>query len=206
MIPEVQQAIQTLRNTQAGWATRKETAQKLGATIQKALQALHDHTQDADHDVRRAVHAALDLLTTQQRETLLRDFALQELAQACEKKDTRTVTPHQDGYTIDVRIDQTRTQRVYLTPQTRNDGTRLLRIYTLCGKPDTPTTTWALRANTRLTNCAFALENHQGTEHIILNRNFERDKASPAETALAVKEIAFYGDWLEKKITGHDEL
>ena len=41
---------------------------------------------------------------------------------------------------------------------------------------------------------------------MVLARTFLASEATPAQVKAAVKEIAYYGDWLELKLTGLDDF
>lgn len=208
MLEDLDRSISTLRNQSAGWATRKEIAHTLGEIARRALHALRELKDDQDHDVRNAVRSVLRQLPSVDAapEGAPHDFALEELAQHCAKPGSRTVFADGDGYRIVVRIGEGRSQSVYIQPAQKDDGSRLLRVYSPCGKPDASSAAWALRSNATLIGCAFAVENFDRFEHLIIVENFERDRVSPAEILVAVKQVAFYGDWLEQRLSDEDVL
>lgn len=204
---DIEKAIATLQNPAAGWATRKEIANRLGDLAHRAIHALRDHKDDADQDVRDVVRASLKrlpLVRANGDASAPKDFALEELAMHCAKTGSRAVTEYGEGYRVEVRIDDARAQDVFIRPYEKDDGTRMLRVFTVCGKPDSPTAAWALRTNTELIGCAFAVEIHDRFEHLILVENYHRAKVSPDDVLASVKQIAFYGDWLEKRISKED--
>ena len=45
---------------------------------------------------------------------------------------------------------------------------------------------------------------HDRFEHLILVENYHRAKVSPDEVLTSVKQVAFYGDWLEKRLSKED--
>lgn len=199
----IEKAIQVLRNPDSGWATRKETAHALAESARKVIHALRDHKDDRDQDVRAAVRECLRKIPQVKAApgaAPRKDYALEELAQHCAKPGSRTVHEYDEGYRVEVRIDEARMQDVFVRPITKDDGTQMIRVFTVCGKPDASTAAWALRTNTDMIGCAFAVENHERFEHLILVQNFHRAKASPEEVLAAVKQVAFYGDWLEKRL------
>lgn len=204
---ELDKDISTLRNPAAGWATRKEIAHRLGELAEHAIHALRDHKDDSDQDVRNAVRSVLKhlpLVRAGGTSAAPRDFTLEELALHCAKDGGRTVNTYDEGYRVEVRIDDARAQDVFIRPYVKEDGTEMLRVFTVCGKPDSPTAAWALRTNTELIGCAFAVDKHERFEHLILVENFHRAKVSPDEVLETVKQIAFYGDWLEKRLSKED--
>ena len=203
----LEKAISTLKNPAAGWATRKETAHHLGDWAVAVIEALRGLKDDADQDVRNAVRAALKrlpLLRAGGEPTTPRAYTLEELAAHFAKPGRRTVQPHGDGFQIEVHIDAERAQDVFVRPHEKDDGTQMIRVYTICGKPDASTAAWALRANGELIGCGFAVENHERFEHLILVENFHRENATPGEVLAAVKQIAYYGDWLERRLSSQD--
>ncbi len=204
---DLDKAITTLKNPAAGWATRKDIAHRLGELAHRAIHALRDHKDDTDQDVRDAVRTSLKrlpLVRANGDTAVPKDFALEELAHHCAKPGVRTVHEYDEGYRVEVRIDDARAQDVFIRPYDKDDGTKMLRVFTVCGKPDSTTAAWALRTNTELIGCAFAVENHDRFEHLILVENYHRAKVSPDEVLTSVKQVAFYGDWLEKRLSKED--
>lgn len=197
---ELKRTIETLHNQRAGWATRKEAAHQLGDAAQRARAALEALRDDPDRDVRAAIRSALSATPNGA------EISIEALAQYCHKPGRRTVSPHEDGFKIEAQIDASRTQTVYMLPRLQDDGTPILRVFSPCGKPDSSSAAWALRSNANLVGCAFAVENFERFEHLIIVKNFLRHRASPAEVLAAVKQIAYYGDWLEKRLNGTDQL
>lgn len=200
----LQKAVETLANPSAGWATRKEQAVLLGETARCAIEALRTSKDDADPDVRNQVRKELKQLPLVRARSGTPEHSLGSLAEACAKPGRRTVTDQGDGFQIEVRISDERAQDVFIVPDAREDGASLVRVYTKCGKPDAASAAWALRSNAELIGCAFAVENHDRFEHLILVQNFVLAKVTPDEVVAAVKQIAYYGDWLERKLSGVD--
>jgi len=207
MYEELQKTARELGNREAGWVTRRDAAEVLGKVARQALAALDAHRADDDVDVRIAVERALgDVNAPPPSEMTDRTYGLRELAQGCAKEGCRVVAPHGAGFAIHVRIDDTRSQTVYVLPHQRRDGTSLVRVYSPCGEPADEVLRWAMRSNAKLVHCAFAVERIEEKEEVVLVNNFVHGKATPATVKASVKEIAFYADWLEKKLTGLDEL
>jgi hypothetical protein len=200
----LQNAADTLANPSAGWATRKEQAARLGETARRAIEALRACKDDADPDVRNEVRKVLKQLPLVRARGKAPEHSLESLAHACAKPDRRNVTTRDEGFQIEVKITDERMQDVFIVPDAREDGTALVRVYTKCGKPDASSAAWALRTNAELIGCAFAVENHDRFEHLILVQNFVLAKVTPEEVVAAVKQIAYYGDWLERKLSGAD--
>ncbi|MCL4215937.1 MAG: hypothetical protein KJ052_02880 [Candidatus Hydrogenedentes bacterium] len=57
----------------------------------------------------------------------------------------------------------------------------------------------------KLIQCALALHEIEGEEQIVLTNCFLREYVTPEAIRAAVKEIAFYGDWVEKQLSDVDE-
>ncbi len=207
MYEELQKTIRELGDRKAGWVTRRDAAEVLGNLARQSLAALDAHRADNDVDVRMAVARALGNINSPPPSELTdRTYSLKELVDGCAKPGSRTVEPHGKGYAIRVNIDDARGQAVYVMPHKRRDGTSLVRVYSYCGKPTDEVLNWAMRSNAKLVHCAFAVEPNGEKDQVVLVNNFVHGKATPAMVKASVKEIAFYADWLEKKLTGLDEL
>ena len=122
----------------------------------------------------------------------------------CEKAGRRTVKMHENGFAVTVELKEGRVQTVYVTPIKRKDGIRLLRVYSYCGEPSPDVVQWVMGSNAKLIYCAFAVKQVDGQERLMLSGNLDRSEATPRMVKAAVKEIAFYSDWLEQKTTGAD--
>jgi hypothetical protein len=210
MSDEIAKDAELLSNSKAGWVNRRDAADRLGETAERALAALKSHHGDPDVDVRMAVEKALQRatggLSGVTPGAAKRSYALQDLASACSKPGQRTVKAHGDGYEIEVLLNGGRRQKVYLMPHSRKDGAKLFRVYTYCGKPKPASLDWALRTNTKLTHGALALLGDADEERLVLVDSYLMDEATPEIIKRSVKETAFYGDWIESKLTGMDEL
>jgi hypothetical protein len=207
---DVTKAAETLENAKAAWVNRRDAAEYLLDTAGRALGLLQAHRNDPDVDVRRAVEKALGRLATDlggvKPIPAGGAYPLEGLARACEKPGQRAVKPHEHGYAIDVLLKTGRHQRVYLAPSTRKDGTKLIRVFTYCGKPTPESVQWALRINTQLTHGALGLACEGADATFVLVRSYLADEATPGAIKASVKEIAAYGDWIEGKLTGLDDL
>jgi hypothetical protein len=207
-VPEaVAKAVEELRNTKAGWVTRRDAADLLGAVAKESLRTLQEHREEPDRDVRRTV---VDILDGMDRpEPVMIDggklYSLEELARACEKEGKRAVSAAGDGFVVQVQLEK-RFQKVYLMPYQHRDGSQCIRILTWCGDADEKAMRWALRNNRRMIQCAFALIKKDGEERLALVSVFRIEHATPHQVKAAVKTIAAYGDWYENKTTGEDVL
>ncbi|MBI4559771.1 MAG: hypothetical protein HY706_19445 [Candidatus Hydrogenedentes bacterium] len=207
-LEEIEKAAKTLADAKQGWVFRRDAAEALGQAACRALNALHAQRKDKDVDVRQAVERALSAASAGLAGIKPRKSAhtLEELARSCEKTGERTVLPHQDGFIVEVKLSNQRHQRIYLAPCQSKDKIKLIRLFTVCGKADSNTLAWALRTNMQITQGALALQKDGDEERLILTNSFLADEATPAEIRAAVKELSFYGDWIEQKLGGKDEL
>ena len=205
MSKEIKNAIAVLTNAKETWVRRRDAVDFLGEVAHRALAALKRHLKDSDVDVQLAVEKALERVDAK-GEAPPETYSLQVLVHACEKKGARTVTKHEDGFVVDVRLREGRHQRVYVTPFERKDGVRLVRVFTYCGEADPDSLRWALLANMKLTHGALALAKEEGEERFVLVDSYLADSVTPPQVKAAVKEIAFYGDWVEKIITRLDDF
>lgn len=210
MSDSLQTHSETLRNTKAGWVHRRDAAEALARIASTALETLRAHAQDPDPDVRAAIIKALAAYAGRaaaQPTPTATPPPLAELAAACARTGRRTVTQESDAFRIDVALEGDRRQQVHLREETRRDGVRLIQISTPCGAPTDESMRWGLRSNLKLAHCAVALgKDAHGAPILMLVRNLDARLATPDAVREAVKEIAHYGDWLEKKLTGLDEL
>ena len=99
-----------------------------------------------------------------------------------------------------------RAQKVLAEPATSQSGRETIRISTRCGPVEEKVLRWALRNNTDLSHCSLALAGDGDEELLIMAHSFLADAVTPAEFKTTVKEIAFYGDWVESKLTDGDEF
>lgn len=208
MFEEIDKAAVDLANREAGWVTRRDGAEVLGQAAVRALAALKAHEEEPDVDVQRSVESALGQASGALAGVAPKPggHSLEELARFCEKPGSREVTASGDGYAVKVQLKAGRHQMVYITPFKRKDGIELVRVYTRCGPPQEKTLSWALAANMKLAQCAFALIEEEGEEQLVLTNCYLAGQATPTEIKVAVKEVAHYGDWMETKLTGLDDL
>ncbi|MCP4639964.1 MAG: hypothetical protein GY851_06015 [bacterium] len=210
MFEQINEVGKNLQNEKAGWVTRRDAAETLGKIASAALSVLNDHRDEMDVDVRRGVEealghasAALAGVAPKARETA---FSLADLARMCEKKDRRVVKPSGDGFVVDVTLKSGRGQAVFISPLKQKDGTELIRVFTYCGKVCPDSMKWALRANMKLSQGALAIDKAEGEERFVLLNCFIASEVTPMELKASVKEIAYYGDWMEHKLTGMDDF
>lgn len=214
MFEDLEKAIADLNNPRAGWVTRRDAAQTLGQFAQHALHTLKERRNEPDVDVRKAVRDALEQVKRPPDGRpqaaipgvpLKTPDTLSDLVRACDKPNVRTVRPHDDGFQIEVRIGRERAQTVYVMPQEDESGRRI-RVFTYCAGAESKTSAWALQANVKLAECAFAMWREGEEDRLVLLRNLAWENASPEGLKAIVKQVAYYGDWFEKKATGKDEF
>lgn len=210
MLEELDQTIKTLEDTDAGWVTRRDAVEALGAVAKKSLAALRAHLNEKDVDVQRAVQQALaDTAGAGDQAAPPAKAApptMKELAQACAKKGKRGIKPEGEGFVVRVRLKDERIQYVHIERHRRSDGRELIRVSTSCGEADADSVAWAIRSNSQFMYCSFCLEERDGKDHMIIVSNFDPNQVTPLMVKDAVKEIAFYGDWLEQKLSGEDQF
>ncbi len=219
-------AKETLANPKAGWVNRRDAAECLGEAAAIALGALAGCRKDPDVDVRSAVekmlakaHAAggasSGVATNSgasatasgiKSKRVPGTYSLEELARGCEKAGHRTVTERDEGFDVEVTMPNGRHQRVRIAPFERKDGLNMVRILTHCGKPSAAYYAWALQTNMILTHGALAVTGEGADQQFVIVHCYAMSEATPACVKASVKEIAYYGDWLEGKLTGRDVL
>mgnify|MGYP005842634343 CR=1 FL=1 len=209
MIEEIEKAIADLQNPKAGWATRREAAELLGRAAVESLSALHAHRDEPDVDVRHTIDRARAEAARAMRGAAAQPqgqpaHSLEELVRACHKPGVCDVQPHGDGFKLDMRLNTGRRQVVYVEPL-RKETTDWIRVLTYCAPYTGETPVWALRANARFAQAAVALVDRDGQEWFAIVNNFLAGEVTPRELKAGVKEVAFYGDWVERKLVAKDE-
>jgi hypothetical protein len=206
----VVKAKEMLANPKSGWVNRRDAAEFLGDTAARALAALTACRNDPDVDVRSAVERMLKQveahLPAAKPKTGSGTHALEDLARACEKPGERIVTASGQGYDVEVKMPNGRHQRVHIAPFERKDGLKMIRILTHCGKPSGSYFAWALQTNMKLTHGALAITGEGPDQQFVILNCYAASEATPAAVKASVKEMAYYGDWLESKLTGQDVL
>lgn len=204
---ELDKHIATLRDTGAGWVYRRDAADGLGKAIERSAATLRATAKDDDVDVRNAVERALGHASAALagiKPVVDGEYELKELAKGCERPGRREVAPDGEAFVVTVQLKGGRAQRVHLREIVRKDGVRLIQILTYCGAFDESAMAWALKMNTQLGRCALGLDASDGGDQFVLVNCVPADEATPAQVKAVVKEIAFYGDWIERKLTGKD--
>lgn len=234
MYDALDKTIAELKDTSAGWVTRRDAALALGEFTRRALAALHEHANEKDVDVRMGVEAGLKAAgapaapgatsrragspgASSQRATSQgaasaprpskpSPTTMKELAQACIRKGKRTVKQDGDGFLVRVQMKGERTQDVRIDRYKEPDTREMIRVSTACGEADAESIAWAIRSNHKFLYCAFCVEERDGRDYLTIVSNFDPELATPALVKNAVKEIAYYGDWLEHKLSGEDNF
>ncbi len=202
-----QELVQVLNNREAGWVARRDAAENLGKCAHQIINELVIHLKDSDMDVQMEIERSLEplhvLLNTRGKQH--KPYTLKELSLGCEKHGVRTVETYKTGFVVTVKLDNNRSHRVYIMPNKFHDKS-IIRLFTLCGEATSEKLAWALRANTKLFHGAFATLRFNGEGHLAIVNNILKDEATPEMIKRGVKEMAYYGDWLEQKISNMDNL
>lgn len=208
MLTKLDTTAATLADTAAGWVTRRDAAEQLGEAAARAVAALSRFANETDVDVRSAVlkELAKTKAAFQKPPAEAKALTLDDLACGLAKEGERTVTVIDHQYAIDFKLKTGRRQRVYLGSHEIREGTPLIRVMTICGQPVDTAYEWALRANVMLAHGAIALMDVDDVQQVVIVRYFAATDLKPAEILTTIKEIAYYGDWIESKLSGKDEL
>lgn len=208
MAGPLDQFIKKLGDPNAGWVNRRDAAQGLGALAARAVQVLRKYEKDSDTDVRMAVEQALGVARAGLdgvAPAAGTAYTMDDFSREIHKPPSREVEKDGKGLSVVVSLPSGNTQRIFVQPHEGVSKQRLIRVFTRCGKPREGSYDWALKTNMSTAQCALALTEENGEEMYWLVNHFLADEATPAAIKAAVKEIAFYGDWIEQKMTGQDE-
>lgn len=203
---DLDRAVAQLSNRSGTWVTRRDAADFLGKVVARARGALAMFAEDADTDVRGAVQRALgdaawrDAGRTS-KEALL---TLDELVRAVERPGKRSARAADGGYEIIVTLKDGRTQKVFVSHGTSEAGAQTIRVRSRCGLVDQGAMEWALRTNNRLPHSSIAIVDEDGQSWFELVHSLRAQKATPAEFRACIKEVAFYADWAEAKLSKQD--
>ncbi len=130
--------------------------------------------------------------------------SLEKLVEAIEKKGSRDVSKSGDIFEVKVETKDGRSQTVYIEATQSNTKRDIIRVTTPCAKAGEKAYEWALTNNSHMSHCSLAIESIDGEPWLVLVNNLLADTVSYAELKLTVKEVAFYGDWVEEKLGGED--
>lgn len=207
MLDQFRELVGRLEDRESGWVARRDAAEVLGKLAQGALMALQSHRNDPDMDVRLQVERSMDAITAllPVRAKSRQEPTLRDLAVFCERAPARIVEPHENGFVVTVRLANERTQKVYIMPHDTRDKRRMVQVYTFCGEVNPQVFEWLLRTNSRIANGAFTLlPGKGGPDRMALLHNIPRANATPEVVKLSVKELAYYGDKLERHMGSDD--
>jgi hypothetical protein len=205
VVKALEKAAAELANGRAGWVIRRDAAEELGKVAEFALRTLLARRQEPDVDVKSAVDRALSRVSAALAGVPPKGgYSLEELAGACAKPSERVVTRDGDAFTVEVAMKDGRRQRIRVERADRGRGA-IVFLSTECGAVAPDALAWALRANADLSLSALALCKEGGDDRLVLRASYVASEATPLEIKAAVKEMAFYGDWIEQKLMGSDD-
>lgn len=206
MAEDLERAIAAVSNRGATWVSRRDAADFLGRVAAQAREALKQNAEDADTDVRAAVAKALGDATWRDagRSGKESQLTLDELVRAIERPGKREVRVIDDGFEITVTLKNGRAQKVHVTHTTSEAGADTIQVCSRCGPATEKEMAWALRTNNRLPHCSLAIVEDGGQEWFELVHSLRAQKATVDELRACVKEVAFYGDWAEARLTKGD--
>jgi len=203
MADDIDRAVSQLSNREGTWVARRDAADFLGKVSNRARGALAQFAEDPDTDVRAAVARALG-------DAAWRDvdragvLSFEELVRAIERPGKRAAKPVDGGFEIAVTLKNGRTQKVQVTRGNSEAGAETIRVRSRCGPADAAALEWALRTNDRLPHCSFAITEDSGQQHLELGHSLRAKKATADELRACVKEVAFYADWAEGRLSKQD--
>lgn len=207
-----------LGDAAAPWVNRRDAVDGLVDAVERARAALNAHAGDKDVDVQMAVRRALERLAGSAPTVFAapppapappppeEPPTLKELVEACAKPGERDIEPDGEAFVVRVTHKSGRKQTVRIEAIDREDGLRIVRVFSPCGAAKDTFHAWCLKANTRLVQSAIGLADVGGVENFCLLRTFLEGQITKPEMHAAIKEIAYYADWIEHKMTGQDEL
>jgi hypothetical protein len=198
--------LKMLADTHGGWVNRRDG---LGRVAQSAIKGLKAHEKDSDEDVRSGVVTALQAISHALAGVDMSVApgglpTLEKLVNALVKPGHRDLTTLDDGYSMKVITKNMRAQTVLIHETTSNTQMDIVRVSTVCAKADPASFEWALKNNVSMSHCALGVEERDGEDSLVLTNNLLAKSLSFAELKLSVKEVAFYGDWIEEKLSGID--
>ncbi len=203
----IHDAVKQLQDKESGWVTRRDAAEKLGESARAALGALRDHENDPDLDVQAKVRDELkSLRRPSEPASAAKTYSIEELVKPCEKPGQFAVQRQGAGFVVTATLKNGRTQETFVSPFERQDGEKLVRVYTRCGKISDDALRWALRTNLKIAHGALAIAKDGDTEEFVITNCFLADQVTPEEIKASIKEIAQYGDWIESKLSKLDEF
>jgi hypothetical protein len=209
MQSSVSKTLKVLADVDAGWVNRRDAAVELGQGAVEAVRGLKTHEKEPDRDVQESIARSLQDVAKAAAGIDLDAPSggmpsLQKLVEALESKGSRDVTKSGDTFEITVVTDKGRSQKVYVEAAQSNTKRDIIRVTTRCARAEEKAYEWALTNNSHMSHCSLAIEIIDGDPWLVLVNSLLADSVSFAELKLTVKEVAFYGDWVEDKLTGED--
>lgn len=209
MSKSVDRFVKGLADTDSGWVGRRDAAEGLGRVAQDAIRGLKTYEKDSDQDVKAAVLGSLRdctqvLAGVDANTTLASAPALEKCVAALEKPGSRDLTKSGDVFSLQVSTTKGRSQTVLIEAKKSNTKRDVICVSTVCAKAEPESYEWALKNNPKMSHCALGVEDREGEATLVLMNNLLADSLSFAELKLTVKEVAYYGDWVEEKFSKDD--
>jgi eukaryotic-like serine/threonine-protein kinase len=108
------------------------------------------------------------------------------------------------NYTLNVRLPDGRTQRVFIEPSRHRGSEKLLAIYSICCEVQSGYYEHALQLNAEISHGAFAIRDIEGRPHFVMVDTYPRATVDPEEIRRSVLEVATRADGMEHLLTGED--
>jgi hypothetical protein len=205
----IRQWTSKLSDQDAGWVIRRDAAEKLGQIAEKSITSLLSHRNDSDQDVQKEITDALKHLKdlTQNADVIKSSHtpSLEKLVTALKKTGSREIVAVDAGFDITVTFKEGRSQKVHVSSNKSPSGNDLVQVTSICGEATEKVHTWALRSNTQFSHCALAIKTIESIPTLIMINSFLAEELSLRQLKASVKEIAYYGDWVESKL-GEEDL
>jgi hypothetical protein len=208
MADELDRAVAALGDRSKTWVDRRDAADWLGGLASRCLKGLAANRLDDDTDVRAAVERGL----TTAKQGLggvsgeRSKATVEGLVKAIEKPGVRDVRAVDGGFEITVALREGRSQKVRVATGKSQSGDETVRVSTRCGPALDKALRWVLKTNAGFTHCGMAIVEEGGNAWFDLVNSILLETATVDEFKACVKEIAFYGDWAESKLTQGDEF
>jgi hypothetical protein len=207
MADELDRAIARLSDASQTWITRRDAADWLGKIALRTIDGLKVNLQkDGDRDVQDAVMRALEEAKENVGNVNLgaSGVTVESLVKSIERPGSRDVKRVDSGFEVTVALPQGRSQKLRIVEGKSQAGEDSVRISTRCGPAAEKGLRWALRTNAGFARCSIALIEEDGKEWFDLVNVIPLESAMVDEFKACVKEIAFYGDWAETKLSDGD--
>jgi hypothetical protein len=201
----VRNSVSQLDDTGGGWVFRRDAAEALGRGAAEAVEALKAHQDDPDQDVRRTVRTALlhvrEAFRGAESDVPAGRTPLERMVRALESPGKRDWVDAPTGFALKVSLPSGRSQTVRVEPAQSQGNEDTVIVWTPCAAANPKAYEWALKNNNHFALCAVTLRDHEGAETLCMLGSFLAEELTPSELKAAVKEVAFYGDWLEERLS-----